>query len=135
MYPSKFFFIPRRVLQRSRLLQIGVLGGFWLLGEAVSRKLALPVPGGILGLFGVLALLAGGWLRPASVRRGARWLLAEMLLFFVPAVMAVLDHREFLGVLGLKLLAVVVLGTITVMGSTALAVDAGFHWEARHARR
>ncbi len=135
MNPSKLFSMLRRTLQRSRLLQIGVLGGFWILGEALSRKLALPVPGGILGLFGVLALLAGGWIRPASVRRGARWLLAEMLLFFVPAVMAVLDHREFLGVLGLKLLAVVVLGTITVMGTTALTMDACFHWEARRARR
>jgi len=46
-----------------------------------------------------------------------------MLLFFVPAVLAVLDHREFLGLLGLKLLAVVLGGTLLVMGGTGLTVD------------
>lgn len=124
----------RHTLHRSMLVQLGVLGGFWMAGESVVRLVKLPVPGGIVGMVVVLALLASGWLRPASVRRGASWLLAEMLLFFVPAVMAVLDHKELIGLDGLKIAGVILLGTVTVMGGTALAVDLCWRWTQRLSR-
>ncbi|MFG1478188.1 CidA/LrgA family protein [Xanthobacter sp. V4C-4] len=121
----------RAALHRSGLLQIAVLAVFWMLGEALVRLVHLPLPGGIVGMAVVLALLATGWIRPVAVRRGASWLIAEMLLFFVPAVMAVLDHREFVGVLGLKIVAVILVGTVLVMGGTALTVDLCYRWRAR----
>ncbi|MFI4980696.1 MAG: CidA/LrgA family protein [Nevskiales bacterium] len=121
----------RYALRRSRLLQIGVLLGFWLLGQGLSRLMSLPVPGGIIGMALLLALLAGGLIRPPSIHRGANWLIAEMLLFFVPAVMVVLDHGELLGLLGLKLAAAIVAGTVLVMAGTALVVDFCSRWSAR----
>ncbi|WP_112664300.1 CidA/LrgA family protein [Microvirga flavescens] len=123
----------RFALHHSRVLQIAVIIGFWALGEGLVRRFDLPVPGGIIGMVLVLALLASGVISPLSMRRGAYWLLAEMLLFFVPAVMAVLDHHEFVGLLGLKLLAVIVIGTGLVMGGTALTVDLCYRWQVRHA--
>lgn len=127
----------RRSLHSSRIGQIILIALFWAAGEAVAHLTGLPVPGGAIGMLFVLALLASGRLSLLSMRRGAQWFLAEMLLFFIPAVLAVLDHREFLGILGLKILAVIVIGTVSVMCATALAVDLGFrivaHREARHA--
>lgn len=67
------------------------------------------------------------------MHRGANWLLGEMLLFFVPAVMSLLDHREFLGVLGVKLLVVILLGTALVMIGTALTIELCYRWMNRHA--
>ncbi len=96
---------------------------FWVLGEGISRAAHLPVPGGILGLALVLILLATGRVHIVALRRGAHLLLADMLLFFIPAVLAVLNHQEFFGVIGLKILAVVVLGTFFVMSGTSLVVD------------
>ncbi|NLS03166.1 CidA/LrgA family protein [Rhizobium sp. P32RR-XVIII] len=110
-------------LREGRFLQIGLIMTFWITGEAFARLSGVPVPGSVIGLFLVLALLAAGWIKPAAMRRGAQWFMAEMLLFFIPAVLAVLDHREFLGLLGLKVLAVIVTGTLVVMGTTALAVE------------
>ena len=101
---------------------------FWLLGEAVALLTAVPIPGSILGLFLVLGLLVSKRLSLSTVQRGARWFLAEMLLFFVPAVVAVMDHPEFLGLLGLKILAAILLGTFLVMTVTALVVDVGYRW-------
>ena len=43
-----------------------------------------------------------------------------------------LDHREFLGWVGLKILAVILLGTITVMGVTAFTVDLCCRWTSGH---
>lgn len=113
----------RLAARRSRLIQGGFIAVLWLAGEALARFAHLPVPGGVVGLALALLLLASGRVDALDLQRGARWLMAEMLLFFVPAVLAVLDHREFLSLLGLKLLAVVLLGTVLVMGGTGLVVD------------
>ena len=125
--------VLRNVLRHSKLLQIGLLILFSLAGQEIAGILGLPVPGGIVGLVLVLGLLASGKLQVQAVRRGANWLLGEMLLFFVPAVMSLLDHREFLGLLGLKLLAVILLGTALVMAGTALTIDLCYRWMHRHA--
>jgi holin-like protein len=113
----------RRLVHRSALLQVGLLLAFWAAGEGVVRLTGLPLPGGVVGMALVLALLAVQRLRPGSLQRGSQWLLGDMLLFFVPAVLAVLNHQELLGVLGLKLLAIILVGTAAVMGVTALTVE------------
>lgn len=116
----------RRHLHTSRALQLGLISLFWLAGNGIAQALALPIPGPVIGLGLALAALASGWLRTESLRGGARLLIGDMLLFFIPAVLAILDHREFIGLLGLKILAVILVGTLTVMAATALAVDLGF---------
>ncbi len=82
-------------------------------------------------MFLLLALFATGRFSPVNLHRGAEWFLAEMLLFFIPAVPAVLNHRGFLGWLGLKVLVVILVGTAVVMLVTAFFVEACFHWSAR----
>lgn len=120
-------------VSRHPMLQLGLMVGFWLAGEGLVRMLSLPVPGGLVGLGAVLLLLVTRSLSATGLRRGAQWLLADMLLFFVPAVLAVLDHREFLGLMGLKILCVIVLSTALVMLVTASVVDACCRWRERHA--
>lgn len=115
-----------RTLEASRVAQVVLLAALWLIGEAVARLTEIPIPGAVLGMIAMLVLLATGTIRLSSMRRGANVLLADMLLFFVPAVLAVLDHGEFLGLVGLKILAVILVGTICVMCMTALAVDFGY---------
>jgi holin-like protein len=124
-------------LHGNRLAQVALIVLLWLAGEAVSRSTGLPIPGSVLGLFALLYLLITGTIRLSTMRRGANVLLADMLLFFVPAVLAVLDHSEFLGLVGLKVLAVIFAGTLMVMCMTALAVDVGYRlmlrMESKHA--
>jgi len=113
----------RRQLRQRRLPQIVLIFGFWLVGQKIADWSGLPLPGGVVGMLLVLALLSAGWVRAGSLRRGANWYLAEMLLFFIPAVAAVREHPEFLGVLGVKLLVAIVAGTLVVMLATALSVE------------
>ncbi|MET0290954.1 MAG: CidA/LrgA family protein [Steroidobacteraceae bacterium] len=106
-------------------LQLGGMVALWLVGELLARLLHLPVPGPVVGLGLLLALLASGAIALDSVKRGADWLLAQMLVFFVPAVLSVVDHREFFGVLGLKILFVIAVSTLAVMVVTSLIVEHG----------
>ena len=115
--------VTRRRLRQSALAQLAILVGIWAAAEALVHWLHLPVPGGIAGMVVVLALLLAGWLKLPTLKRGSEWLLADMLLFFVPAAMIVLDNPQLFGWLGLKLLAVVLFGTLLVMIATGLCVD------------
>lgn len=124
----------RYFAHRSVWLQVGLLIGLWMVGNEIARALALPVPGGVIGLMFALALLASGGVSVFSIKRGAEWFLADMLLFFVPAVLALLDHREFLGILGLKILVVILVSTAIVMAATSLTIDLIFRWSEKNER-
>lgn len=125
----------RYALHNNRLMQIAMLFGFWLAGEAFVRLVGLPLPGGIVGMAVVLALLLSGRISLFSMKRGAEWFLAEMLLFFVPAVLAIMDHHEMIGMLGVKIMTVILVGTLTVMTVTALTVDFCYRLSLRYAAK
>ena len=116
-------FDVRRAVRASRWLQTLVIAAFWGVGEGVVRVAHLPFPGSIAGLLALLALLLIGIVDVRDVERGAGLLLGEMLLFFVPAVVAVVDHPEWAGALGLKLLAAILVGTTVVMLMTGCVVE------------
>lgn len=121
----------RRRLRTSLLWQAAVLAAAWQAGQLIVRLAGLPVPGSIVGMGLMLALLLSGWLRLPAVKKGSDFLLAQMLLFFVPAVLAVMNHPEFLGWTGLKLLLAILAGTLIVMASTAWTVELCFRWRQR----
>jgi holin-like protein len=59
-----------------------------------------------------------------------------MLLFFVPAVVAVVNYAELLMVDGWRIFLVIAISTVLVLGTTALVVDKVYRFElARIARR
>jgi holin-like protein len=116
----------KRLVHRNGPLQVGLVLTFWFAGQSIVRLTGLPVPGGVVGMLAVLLLFATRWLSVLSIRRGAEWLIGDMVLFFVPAVLAVLDHRELLGIVGLKVLGVILCSTTAVLGVTGLTVDLCF---------
>jgi len=122
-----------RFVHRNTIVQIALILAFWVAGEATVRLSGLPLPGAMVGLAVLFLLLATRRLSASTMRRGAEWFLADMLLFFVPAVLAVLDHREFLGLTGLKILFVILLSTAAVMLVTAFTVDRCYRWSLHRA--
>ncbi|HEX9082358.1 MAG TPA: CidA/LrgA family protein, partial [Holophagaceae bacterium] len=69
--------------------QVLGLAGLWWGADLAMRALHLPIPGSVAGLGLLVLALRRGWLSLPWVKEGADWLLAEMLLFFIPAVVAV----------------------------------------------
>ncbi|GKL02727.1 hypothetical protein NUKP42_48830 [Klebsiella variicola] len=56
-------------------------------------------------------------------------MLAEMLLFFVPAVVAVVNYTQLLMVDGWRIFLVIALSTLMVLGATAWVVDRVYRYE------
>ena len=125
----------RRGFRRSAWLQIAALIAVWFAAEAAMHALGVPVPGGIVGLFVLLLAFGLHWLSPHSFARGAQWLLAEMLLFFVPAVVAVVNYAQLLMVEGWKIFLVIAISTMLTLGATGLVVDRVYRLEVWLQRR
>jgi holin-like protein len=132
---ARMRWLDRRHPRCTVLLQVGLLVALWAGCERLVRITHLPLPGSVLALAMLLLLLASGAVPVSSLRRGADWLLAEMLLFFIPAVMAVSQHAALLRSQGLRIVAVILIGTALVMSTTALLVDLVWRWRhGRHVR-
>jgi holin-like protein len=113
------------------LVQLLFFVAVWCGCDGLIRALHWPVPAGVLGLFLVTALLWVGWLRTRHIEQGARWLLGEMLLFFMPPMMALIQHHELMSGLGLRLVLAVTLGTLIVMGGVGWVVERAIRLEDR----
>lgn len=108
----------------SRLLgELSVLLAIYLLGCQLALWLSWPIPGGVIGLALLLLVFAFGWVKPAALQLGAGLLMAEMLLFFIPALMSLLDYGALLRQDGWRILLVIGISTLLVMLVTAFTVE------------
>lgn len=115
--------------------QSALLAALWFVADFASRHLGLPVPGSVVGLAVLLVLLFTGGIAPRWVKAGAEWLLAHMLLFFIPAAVAVVQYGGLFKADGWRLALVMVTGTLTVMVAVALTVEQAARLERRLAVR
>ncbi|WP_460134101.1 CidA/LrgA family protein [Pseudomonas sp. S1_E04] len=114
------------------LTELLVLLAIYLLGCQLAVWLAWPIPGGVVGLGLLLASFASGLVKPATLQLGAGVLMAEMLLFFIPALMSLLDYGGLLRSDGWRILLVIGFSTLAVMLVTAFTVEWVCRWRLRH---
>jgi holin-like protein len=103
------------------------VAGFMLLSlgmDQLATWLNIGIPGSILGIVVLFILLETKVLRLEWIELGANWLLAELLLFFIPAAVGIMKYFPMLEAEGLQILAVVLFSTVIVMVSSGLT--AGF---------
>jgi holin-like protein len=95
---------------------------FQLVGEALVRALAAPVPGPVVGMALLLLALV---LRPpllSAIRPTAQTLLQHLSLLFVPAGVGVMLHLQRLGDEALAIGVALVLSTLVGLASAALTM-------------
>ena len=114
------------------LAELATLYALFALGGQLATWLGWPIPGGVMGLALLLLLFAVGALKPAMLQLGAGWLMAEMLLFFIPALMSLLDYGALIRDEGWRILLVIAVSTLMVMVVTALTVELVCRWSLRH---
>ena len=113
------------------VVQVALISVLLWICNLVVASLGLPFPGSVLGLAILALLLISGAIPEKWIAIGAAWLMADMLLFFIPPVVAVLKYRALLAPCGFGLIAILIMGTATVMIGTAWVVDQVFVLEHR----
>lgn len=118
------------VLSRLQVpVQVALYAGLFLVAQWVVVQFHLPLPANIVGMLMLLAMIVLRVLPIKWVKAGSRWLLAEMLLFFVPAVVAVVNYASLLMIEGWRMFAVIAVSTMLTLGLTALVVDKVYRFE------
>ena len=111
-----------------------------LAGEAIAHGSGLPVPGPVLGMALLVALLLlrdrvqtplPAFIRDGTVERTGRGLLSHLSLLFVPAGVGVVQNLDVLATSGLALAVALVASTLLAM----LAAVATFRLVARVTER
>lgn len=102
--------------------QIAWIMMVWAGAYIVQQGLNLPIASGVLGFFIMLTLLHVQYLPLAQVEQGADLLLAELLLFFIPPVVGIIQYQDLLMHSGWRILIVITISTLLVMMCTVWTV-------------
>ncbi|RAZ67697.1 CidA/LrgA family protein [Planococcus maitriensis] len=103
------------------VLQLLVLYGFLLIGEAIQALLNLPMPGSIIGFLLLFSALLLKIYPLEWIDAGATFLLSFLSLYFIPATVGVVDYGPLFSGKGVLLLPIVVISTLMTMGAAGLA--------------
>ena len=101
------------------ILELGLLFAVCLLGQWGAELLPIPVPGSVVSLLLLLVLLLSGRVRQERFERSGDFFLGNMGIFFVPALVGILEHLALLRSVALPFLAVTLLTTPIVYCAAA----------------
>ncbi|WP_428908373.1 CidA/LrgA family protein [Niallia sp. Krafla_26] len=113
------------------LLQILFIHVFLFLGSAVKAIVPLPIPASMVGLLLLFLALWLGIIKLEWVEQGGNWLLAELLLFFIPSAVGIVNYEEMLSWQGLKSILLVGISTFIVISATAFIAERLNSWKVR----
>ena len=105
------------------VIQVLCLHVFLFLGAALKEVIPLPIPASMFGLFLLFLALCFKIIKLEWVEKGANWLLAELLLFFIPSAVGIVNYDEIISLQGAEIVGLIGISTIIVMGMTALTAE------------
>jgi holin-like protein len=114
--------------------QVGLLALLSMAGNAAVAHLHWHIPGPMLGMVLLFVLLRTKLIRLDWVESGANWLLADLLLFFIPAAVGIIQYRQTLAVDGSRVVLVIGVSTIAVMICTGLLAEGVLRYRGEDAR-
>jgi len=88
--------------------------------DASTDALHIKIPGSIIGIFVVFFLLQTKIIPLKWLDLGASWLIAELLLFFVPSAVGIINYKDLLVSDGWRIIIVILIGTVIVMACSGL---------------
>lgn len=78
------------------LMQILGLCAISFVSNVLSNALNIGIPGSILGIVLLFIMIEQRWLPIEKIELGANFLIAELLLFFIPSAIGVIQYQEVL---------------------------------------
>ena len=102
---------------------------FQLIGEVLARSLALSVPGPVIGMLLLFAVLAWRGGPGKDLQTTGQTLLQHLSLLFVPAGTGIMVHLGRVADEWLPLLAALLVSTVATLAVTALVMRLCLHFQ------
>ncbi|MDQ0229979.1 CidA/LrgA family protein [Metabacillus malikii] len=104
-------------------LQFVFIHLFLLCGYGIKQIIALPLPAPMIGLVLLFICLLIGIVKLEWVENVGNWLLAELLLFFIPSAVGIINYQDIFSLMGLESIFLIGLSTFIVIATTALTAE------------
>lgn len=105
------------------IIQILFIHIFLFLGALIKNLITIPIPASMVGLILLLIALSLKIVKLEWVEKGGNWLLAELILFFIPSAVGIVNYDEIVSWQGAKTVLLIGLSTFIVIGVTAYTAD------------
>ncbi|MDV6378586.1 CidA/LrgA family holin-like protein [Sporosarcina sp. GW1-11] len=102
------------------LIQVIVLYGFFMLGSFLRETFSIPLPGSIIGLLLLWALLSFRIIPLRFVEKGAYVFLSTLPLYLIPATVGVMNYGYVFVGKGWLLIAITIGSTFITMAVASL---------------
>ncbi|MFT8323405.1 MAG: CidA/LrgA family holin-like protein [Bacillus sp. (in: firmicutes)] len=105
------------------ITQILFIHVFLYIGMVIKWVVPLPIPASMVGLILLLICLLTKIVKIEWVEKGATWLLAELLLFFIPSAVGIVNYDEILNMKGIQTILLIAVSTFVVMIATGFTAE------------
>ena len=105
------------------LRQWAVIIAICFFGEIINRFFKIPIPGNVIGMVLLFALLSMKIIKLEFIEESSNFLLSHLAFFFVPPSVSLITNLELLKGSALKFAAVNVITTIVVMVVTGHVIQ------------
>ncbi len=100
------------------VLQVALLWGVSIAADTLANVLHSPIPSSIIGFAALFLLLKFRVVKLTWVEKGADFLLRNLLLFFIPAAVGIIQYGHLVRVDGIRLLGLILMSIVLVMSWT-----------------
>ncbi len=102
------------------IIHIIILYVFSLVGTLIKDLFNLAVPGSVVGLLLLFILLMTNIIKLEWIEDGAQFLIRNLVFFFIPATVGVMNYFDLFKGKGILLIVVALISTILVMATSGL---------------
>lgn len=103
--------------------ELALILALCLAGEGIAALLPVSFPASVISMILLMLLLFSGVVKERHIRLTSKFLMANMGIFFVPAVVGTIDYAEVLSRQLLPFAVIVLFTTPLVYGVTAWTVQ------------
>lgn len=101
-------------------LQIGILYIIYMMGEWIADRFNLLIPGSVIGMILLLALLFMRGIKVEWIEEGAGFMVRHLTFFFIPATVGIMQYFDVFAGKGFLLIIIVLISTVLVMAVSGL---------------
>ena len=105
------------------VVQVALLWGISAATNAVANIVHSPIPGSIIGFVALFLLLKFKVIKLSWVEKGGDFLLSNLLLFFIPAAVGIVQYGHMVRVDGVRLVGLILISIVMVMGWTGFLAE------------
>ncbi len=100
------------------ILHIIFLYSIYRIGDWIQNAFDLIIPGSVIGMIILFVLLSTDLIKVVWIEEGAKFVVNNLVLFFIPATVGLINYLDFFAGRGFLLVLIVLFCTVLVIASS-----------------